>query len=91
MRGAADNAAIWPEFLDRSLRLKSVRYVLVESADEARSAYTSLTKAISHQFSGGDIVWQENLPSEHHRRSHIELEGERWVLRDGFNQIYDMH
>jgi len=91
MRGAADNVAIWPEFVDSSLRIKSVRYVLVEAADEATSSYTFLTLALSHTFSGRDIVWQELHLPEIQRRSHIALEGGNWVLRDGFNRIYDLH
>jgi hypothetical protein len=47
MRGAADNVVIWPEFVDSSLRIKSVRHVLVEAADEAKSAYTFLTLALA--------------------------------------------
>ena len=88
----ADNVAIWPEFVESSLRIKSIRYVLVEAADEARSSYTFLTVAISHAFSGRDIIWQDinHLP-ENQRRSHIALEGGDWVLRDGFNSIYDRH
>jgi hypothetical protein len=91
MRGAADNVAIWPEFVDRSLRIKSVRHVLVEAADEVTSSYTFLTLAISRAFSGTDIVWQDSHLPKVRRRSHIALEGGNWVLRDGFNRIYDFH
>jgi len=91
MRGSADNIAIWPEFVDTSLRIKSVRYVLVEAADEATSSYSFLTVAISHTFSDRAVVWQEDLPSEIHRRSNIALEGGVWLLRDGFSRIYDLH
>jgi hypothetical protein len=91
MRGSADNVAIWPEFVDCSLRIKSVRYVLVEAADEATSSYTFLTLAMSTAFCGRDIVWRDTLLPENERRSHIALEGGNWVLRDGFNRIYDLH
>jgi hypothetical protein len=91
MRGSADNVAIWPEFVDSSLRIRSVRYVLVEAADEATSSYTLLTRAISTTFHGSDIVWQEALLPENRRRSHIALEGDNWVIRDGDNCIYDLH
>jgi hypothetical protein len=91
MRGAADNLAIWPEFVDSSLRIKSVHYVLVEAADEASSSYTFLTLAISHRFSGMDIVWEDNLVPENQRRSRIALENGNWISRDGLNQIYDIH
>lgn len=91
MQGAADNMAIWPEFVDCSLRIKSVRHVLVEAADEAKLSHTFLTLAMSHTFSGRDIVWQDSLLPENQRRSHIALENGHWVSRDGFNHIYDLH
>jgi hypothetical protein len=91
MRGVADNLAMLPEFVDSSLRIKSVRFVVVEAADEVSSAYTSLTLAFSNSFSGRHIVWGAKLAPEVQRRSHIALEGDRWVLRNGFNQIYDIH
>ena len=34
MRGDADNAVLLPEFVDSSLRIKTVRYVYVEAADQ---------------------------------------------------------
>ncbi len=43
MRGAADNVAIWPEFVDSCLRLKSVRYIKVEAADAATYSYSFST------------------------------------------------
>ena len=88
MRGAADNIAMFPKFVNSSLRIRSVLYVLVEAADEARSAYTFRTLAMSRTFSGRDIIWQDNLLSDRMCRSSIALEGTNWVLRDGFNQIY---
>jgi hypothetical protein len=91
LRGSADNVAMFPDFVDTSLRIRSVRYVLVEAADEARSSYSFLTVAISRTFSAADIVWQDTLPPERHRRSHIALEGRHWVLRDGTNRVYAAH
>jgi hypothetical protein len=91
LRGSADNVAMFPDFVDTSLRIRSVRYVLVEAADEARSSYSFLTVAISCTFSAADIVWQDNLPPERQRRSHIALEGRDWVLRDGINRVYAAH
>jgi hypothetical protein len=91
MRGAVDNLAIWPEFVESNLRIKTVRHVLVEDADEAKSAYTFLTIAYSNTFSERDIVWQENLAPENERRSRIALEDNNWVLRDGLNNVYDRH
>jgi hypothetical protein len=91
MRGAADNLVLWPDFVESSMRVKSVRYVLVEHADETNSSYTFLTKALATAFSSRDIVWQESLPPEHERRSQISLERDEWILRDGLGQAYDRH
>jgi hypothetical protein len=91
MRGAADNVAIWPEFVESSLRIKSVRYVLVERADETNPSYTILTLAFANVFSGRDILWQNTLAPEHERRSQITLEDNEWVLRDGLGNVYDRH
>jgi hypothetical protein len=33
MRGAADNVVLWPQFVDSSLRVNSIRYVRVEAVD----------------------------------------------------------
>ena len=91
MRGAADNAVIWPEFVESSLRIQNVRYVLVEQADEATLSYTWLTIAFASAFSGRDILWQNTLAPEPQRRSQINLENNWWVLRDGLGNIYDRH
>jgi hypothetical protein len=91
MRGVADNAAILPEFVDSSLQIKSVYYVLVEAADEATPSYAFLTLAMSSTFSGNNIIWPDTCPPEIERRHHIALEDGRWVSRNGFNQIYDLH
>jgi hypothetical protein len=91
MRGAADNVAIWPEFVDRSLRLKHVSYLLVESMNAERASYTVSSLATSNQFSGAEIIWQEGITNERARRGHIALENGRWILRDGLNEIYDIH
>ncbi|HTT80843.1 MAG TPA: hypothetical protein VMF86_14300 [Stellaceae bacterium] len=91
MRGDADNAVFLPEFVDSSLRIREVRYVLVEDADEARFAYTWLTVAVANAFDGDNIQWQRAMPSEGRRRSHIVLEDGHWVLRDGGGPISDFH
>lgn len=91
MRGAADNIAIWPEFVDSRMRIKSVRYVLVETADEAASSYTLLTEAIAHQFSNNEIIWERVRLSATERRSRIGFENGNWVHYDGLNNILDLH
>ena len=83
MRADADNAVLLPEFVDSSLRFKSVRYVHVEAADQTASAYTFLTVGTADMFAGDQIQWQENLGPEIRRRSYIGLGDGHWVLRDG--------
>ena len=91
MRGAGDNAVIWPQFVESSLRIKSARYVLVERADQANLSYTFLTIGFAGTFSGRDILWENNLAPEPQRRSHITLENDEWVLRDDLGNVYDRH
>jgi hypothetical protein len=68
-----------------------VRYVKVAQADEVRSAYTWVTLAFVNKFDGDNIQRQENMGNERSRRSSIALENGHWVLRDGDNNIYDLH
>jgi hypothetical protein len=91
MRGDAGNAVLLPEFVDSSLRIKTARYVHVEAANQTASAYTFLTVGMADTFTGDEIQWQENLPPEIRRRSHIALEDGHWVVRDGLGTIYDFH
>ena len=91
MRGAVDNVAIRPEFVDRSLRIKFVSYVLVEAADASRLSYTVSSLAQSDTFQGKEIIWREGLTDQRLRRGHITLENNQWVLRDGLNEIYEIH
>jgi hypothetical protein len=89
MRGSADNIAILPEFADTSLVLMSVRYVLVERVpDGTDSTYTSLTLAIGTPNPDHTIAWTSADGPEASRRSSIAFEGDRWVMRDGYDQIY---
>jgi hypothetical protein len=91
IRGDADNAVLLPEFVDSSLRIKGVRYVHVEAADQTASAYSFFTVGMADTFAGDQIQWLKNLGSEIRRRSHIALEEGHWLLRDGFVKIYDFH
>jgi hypothetical protein len=91
LRGLADNAAIWPEFVDRYLRLELVQCVLVHAADEQRSLYTINHLATSREFPGGKIIWDETPMDERRGRGTIALENSRWILRDGLNDIYENH
>jgi hypothetical protein len=91
MRGLADNIAIWPEFVDRFLQLKSVRYILVEVADHERLAYKFLTLGFSDKILGNAIVWREDLPAAAMRQCEVRFEQGQWVFRNGADQIYDIH
>jgi hypothetical protein len=91
MRGAADNLAIRPEFVRRCLRLEAVSYVLVEASDVAKSSYTILSLERAIQFGEKEIIWGPGLTGERERRGHITFENGLWVLRDGLNQIFDVH
>jgi len=91
MRGGADNLVILPEFVDSSMRINFVRYVVVEDVDEARFAYTFLILAEAHNFSGKEIIWEELDLPDIQRRNYISFEEGKWTLRDGFNRIYDQH
>lgn len=71
MRGRADNVALLPEFVKSSLRIKSVKYVLVESVDEAQAQYSVRTLRNASTFDGDTIVWGEQLPDEDTRRHSV--------------------
>jgi hypothetical protein len=91
LRGVADNAAIWPEFVDLYLRIDLLQWLLVEAANEQCSLYTVKHLATAREFSGGTIVWDEKPMDERLGRGTIALENGRWVSRDGLNNIYEIH
>jgi len=91
MRAAADNVALLPEFVESSLRIRSVRYVRVESADEKQSAFKLLSIAVTNTFSNGEIVWRENIGPEIKRTKSISFEDGHWELRDGYGRLYERH
>jgi hypothetical protein len=91
MKGAADNVAILPEFVDRFLRLKFISYILVEAADAQRQSYSVSSLAQSDEFNGNEIIWRPGIADERHRRGHILYENGQWILRDGLDEIYDIH
>jgi hypothetical protein len=91
MRAAADNIALLPEFVESSLRLMSVRYVRVESADETQSAFKLLSIAVATTFPNGEIEWRENTGPEIDRTKYISLQDGHWELRDGYLRLYERH
>jgi hypothetical protein len=91
MKGASDNVAMWPEFVDRFLRLKFVSYVLVEAEDAGRQSFSVSSVAQSDEFNGNQIIWRPGITDERQRRGHISYEKGQWVLRDGLGEIYDIH
>jgi len=91
MRGLADNVAIWPEFVDRYLRIELVQWVLVEAANEQHSLYTVKHLATSREFPDRNIIWDETPIDERRGRGTIALENGRWISRNGLNDVYDIH
>src|SRR5216683_3287859 len=91
MQGIADNIAIWPEFVDRWLRLRAVSYVLVEAADAERSAYAVSSIDMCEEISGRNLVWKGGITNVRRRRGHISFENGHWVQRDGSNEVYAVH
>ena len=91
MKGLADNVAIWPDFVDRYMKIKSVRFLQVETADQQTLTYNFLTIGYSKTFSSKAIIWQEDPVPEAQRRTHVTFENGQWVFRDGSNKIYDAH
>jgi hypothetical protein len=91
MKGAADNVAMRPEFVDRFLRLKFVSYVLVEAADAERLSYSVSSLAQSDEFDRNEIIWRPGITDERLRRGNISYENNQWVLRDGLGEIFDIH
>jgi len=91
MRGLADNIAVEPEFVDRYLRIRSVRYVQVEGVDHVQLAYNFLTVAHADTFVGRMIIWKDDLPPEKERRTRVAFEGGLWLSRDGYGRVYDAH
>jgi hypothetical protein len=87
MRGDADNLVILPEFVDSSLTINQVWYVMVEAADETTSSYTLLTIGYANRFPDDNIEWQNMVGTDHDHRSHIALEDGHWVWRDGHGRI----
>lgn len=90
MKGVADNVAIWPEFVDSSLTIKTARYVLVENA-QADLSYTILNLSFADTFQNGQIEWRETDGPEADRRTYLSYENRLWISRNGHGQIYDTH
>jgi hypothetical protein len=91
MRGAADNVAIWPEFVKSCLQLRSVRYILVEQSDEVNAFYAIRLLSMSQQFAGEEIIWQELNTPEQTRRNYFSFENGHWIHRNSAFEICDVH
>ena len=91
MRGLADNIAMLPDFTDRYVMIKSVRYLRVEAADREKVSYTFLTLARADSFAGNTIVWSKDQVPEAERRSHVTFDDGHWIFRDGFGRVYGVH
>ena len=91
MRGFADNLAIWPEFVDKYLRLELIQWVLIEQADEAHLLCTVKHLATAREFPDGNIVWDETPMDVRNGRGTVALEGDKWISRNGLGEVYDIH
>ena len=90
MRGDADNVVLLPQFVDRSLKIKSVNYVEVEDACGSTSEFRLLTIGFANTFAGDEIEWWNDIGNEHDRRSSVRFENGDWIVRDSNNRIIDL-
>ncbi len=91
MRGDADNVVLLPTFVDSSLKIKSVSYVMVEHVNEATSEYRLLTIEFDNTFADGEINWWDEVGNEVDRRSSVSFTNGNWIVRDGYNCVIDLH
>jgi hypothetical protein len=91
MRGMADNVALFPEFVDRYLRLALVQWVVVEAMTEDPPSCTVRHLATANEFLDGLLVWNDTPMSARDGRGTISLEGNKWISRNGDGEIYDIH
>ena len=91
MKGVADNVAIWPEYVERFLKLNHVHYVLVEKADPDKMSYSVLSVAQSSEFDGDKIIWRPGIEDERLKRGHISFEDGKWISRNGLGEIFEVH
>jgi hypothetical protein len=57
VRGRADNVALFPAFVDSSLRIRSVKYLIVDSVDQKHADYAGRTLKTATSFDGNLILW----------------------------------
>jgi hypothetical protein len=86
MRGDADNVVLLPQFVDRSLKIKSVNYVVVEDACGSTSEFRLLTIGFANTFAGDEIEWWNDIGNEHDRRSSVRFENGDWIVHDSNNR-----
>jgi hypothetical protein len=89
MRGEVDNAVIFPEFVDRALKLQAVQVVSVEAADEKAFSYSVRLCHQSRAVDHGRILWIDPLPPEMAIRMHFALEHGRWLAKDDDGNSYE--
>ena len=91
MRGDADNVVLLPTFVDISLKIKSVNYVMVEHVNEATSEYRLLTIGFANTFADDEIKWWNEIGDDVDRRSSVSFTNGNWIVRDGCNRVIDLH
>jgi hypothetical protein len=91
LRGDADNAALWPAYVDSCVQIKTISYVLVETYDERNLSYGLNVLSKAEEFRGQEIVWAADLEVGVGTKGSVGFENGQWLLRDGENHIYDRH
>jgi hypothetical protein len=54
-------------------------------------AFKLLSIAVADTFSGGEIMWRENIGPDITRTKYIAFEDGHWELRDGYGRLYERH
>ena len=91
LRGGADNVVIWPDFVEKYLRIRSILFIKVLHVDELAMHYELQTIGAANEFADGDIVWRETMPPEIECRTTIRLENGFLTMRNGHGHLYDAH
>lgn len=79
------------EFVDRCLDLVSVRYVRMDTADEATMAYSFYTLAHSQTSVRATSFGITTLPADELRTTHVRMENGAWCFLNGRGELYDRH
>ncbi|WP_341702062.1 hypothetical protein [Ferrovibrio sp.] len=90
-RGAADNVAIRPKFVDSSLKLRTISFIRIEEVNPESDGYTYLQTHLAARFDGNKICWEELTSAAELRRRYIYRAGNHYILRDGLGNLIARH